>query len=391
MWSKFLLTLSMIGLLVFAIYLEYQKKKLKDNGTGSFVGFLKNPPFMGLCLIFFIALSGAFSIGDAEFWSERVRIRLPFLILPYAMYMMPRLTDRQWKRILDFLLIIIYSSVVWVLGRYFSNREEIVSNMSMGQPMPTPVEHIRYSLLVSWTLLMSVIFVLRQKDISAVWFRIYVANIFVLFVFVHFLAVRSGIVSLYMGLLALGLHQLFYYRNSAKKIMVTIAAGILLVVGSLYFFPTIQEKIEYSVRDIEQWKQGNAKNFSDGERLQSIEAGLKIGQRNLWTGVGTANLKDSVEHYYKENYESTQMSKLPHNQFVWIFASNGLVGLIFFVICIFLPLFYAQNYKDSYLWTFYAVMLSSFMVEATLETAVGTAFSLFFVLLLLRQLPRRTI
>ncbi|MFM7090438.1 MAG: hypothetical protein ACKOZZ_06480, partial [Bacteroidota bacterium] len=71
----------------------------------------------------------------------------------------------------------------------------------------------------------------------------------------------------------------------------------------------------------------------------------------------------------------------PHNQFIMVLASSGIIGLILFCIGFFIPLMYEKNYQDAFTLAVYLSFFASFWVEATFENAMGVAIFLFFILL----------
>jgi len=89
-FSPFLLTVSMLGLLVLGL------TKWDSNNFKQTIGFNKTPftrltqyksyaSFGVLFLYFFIVLFSAWQTdGDWHYWLERIRIKLPFIALPIA-------------------------------------------------------------------------------------------------------------------------------------------------------------------------------------------------------------------------------------------------------------------------------------------------------------------
>jgi len=73
-----------------------------------------------------------------------------------------------------------------------------------------------------------------------------------------------------------------------------------------------------------------------------------------------------------------------NNQFVFVLAGSGILGVVLFLGALLIPLFYRQSYRNDFYLGFYILFLVSFMVEHTLETALGVGiFSSFLLLCLL--------
>jgi O-antigen ligase len=126
----------------------------------------------------------------------------------------------------------------------------------------------------------------------------------------------------------------------------------------------------------------NASGLSDGGRILSIEKGMQLFRENILTGVGIGDLKHAMTKKLEYAPEKPRDFLLPHNQFVFVAAGTGLIGLIVFCYAIFLPLFSSRNLKNILFVCFHIIIISSFFTEATIEEQMGTAFYLLFLLLM---------
>src|SRR6185295_11809303 len=134
----------------------------------------------------------------------------------------------------------------------------------------------------------------------------------------------------------------------------------------------------------------NTTGLSDAARIMSVENGLKIGEKNFLLGVGAGDLQQEANKFYLNFPDITEAKRLPHNQFVWVFASTGIIGLLIFCWGIFFPLFYKRNFANPLFACLYIIVISSFLTEATLEEQIGACFYLVFLLLLYNQLARKS-
>ncbi|MFN7119375.1 MAG: O-antigen ligase family protein, partial [Saprospiraceae bacterium] len=195
----------------------------------------------------------------------------------------------------------------------------------------------------------------------------------------------SGLVALYGGLFVL----IIYYIGTTRRFWK--AAGVCLLLAAMpllaYFaFPSFKAKMGYVQEDLSMQEKDSMQNYSDAGRLASIEMGLEIAKENLIVGVGAGDLRLEVKELYKKLYPKAREIKLPHNQFVWVLAANGIVGFILFSIAFFYPLLYKGNYRHPLFLAFNVIIFSSFLTESTLETALGVALYLFFLLLSLNYI-----
>jgi len=73
---------------------------------------------------------------------------------------------------------------------------------------------------------------------------------------------------------------------------------------------------------------------------------------------------------------------MPHNQFLFVLAGVGILGLSLFLLALLIPLFYRSAYRHPFFLGFYLIFLCAFMVEHTIENAVGVGSFLLFLLLI---------
>jgi O-antigen ligase len=150
--------------------------------------------------------------------------------------------------------------------------------------------------------------------------------------------------------------------------------------------PSLKQKIGYVYYDIDQFLKGKATDqLSDASRLISWKMGMELFKNNPISGVGAGNIRLKMNELYKRDYPTFKKKLTPHNQFIMVLASSGLIGLFLFCIGFFAPLFYGKNYKDPFVLAIYLSFFASFLVEATFENAMGVAIFLFFTLVHLNQ------
>jgi O-antigen ligase len=162
--------------------------------------------------------------------------------------------------------------------------------------------------------------------------------------------------------------------------MVALMAAVPLIAYNT--IPSFKAKVDYSLYD--RWirqQDLSQSEYSDGARVMSLKVGLEIGWEHPLLGVGAGNLRQEVKTRYAVKFEKPIEPKMPHNQFVSVYAGTGFVGLAIFMIAFFFPLFYKKAYRNTMFLSFNIIVLLSFMVENTIENSIGIAFYLFFLLL----------
>ena len=211
-----------------------------------------------------------------------------------------------------------------------------------------------------------------------------------LFILIHFLAVRSGILILYVNLFVF-----FIIRTiRSKKYILGIAfiVGITATPFIAYLsIPTFKEKVQYSILDFKMSKQDKEVAFSDGERLRSYEVGWELFAKGPIGGIGVGDIFKEYEDLYEVKYFIKSPTRLPHNQFLTIAVSTGMVGLLFFLISFIFPFTFQSAYKDPFLLALFILMFLSFLVENTIERQYSVGFYLIFLLLGLNTFSQNTV
>ncbi len=366
----------MIALLALGLIEWDPERKFPIRFNRSFVANLRQfweyRPYLVLSIYFLIVLVGVFGVEDMGYWQERLRLKLPFLLFPLAFAALPPFSRQQYLGLFYFLLLLLSYSAIDVGIHYWQNFESINLTMQQGHPMPTPMSHIRYSLLVALGIMGGLYLGWQNFYWRYPWERYLILGLTgFLFAFLHILSVRSGLFTLYASLL---LFSLIYVWKTGKMIVGALTLIVLLCLPLLayQYVPSFRAKARYAIYDMERYAAGEGANYSDSERLHSLQIGMEIGRAHLFTGVGAGNLRQEMERHYAKQYPDLP-PKMPHNQFVSIFAGSGILGLLAFVFAFFYPLFYRKNYREPLFLILHFIIFLSFLMENTLETSIGIA------------------
>jgi len=388
----------MIALLIlgFVKEIETEEEDIKKYKFNKHLGtkLLNWKEYLAYLVFFFyflIVLFGVWQVeGDYTYLLERLRIKLPFVALPIAFLGLSHFSDREVKGLLYFLLLFISMTGIGISINYLLNFELINEMLSRGKPMPTPRNHIRFSLLVGVTIIGGLYLIKEhyfyKKSIER--YLIIFLTIF-LFLFIHVLSVKSGILCLYV---ALGILCLQYILLSKKYILgLTIMVGLIsLPIVAFKTIPSFQQKLNYMQYDLNKYLSGEGGQYSDSGRITSLKVGWELFVNAPVFGVGSGNIKKEVTHIYQKKYSNYVKPIQPHNQFLFVLAGSGLFGLFFFMIAVFLPLFYSKNYQHFFFLGLYSIFIIALILEHTIENAEGVGIFSFFILLFLNHLHKKT-
>jgi O-antigen ligase len=132
---------------------------------------------------------------------------------------------------------------------------------------------------------------------------------------------------------------------------------------------------------IEAPAQGTAQVYnSTTGRMEIWKESFEVLRSNWLLGTGTGDIKDELvktymSHDFKYGYEK-QLNT--HNEYLQIWVSIGLIGLILILLVHIIPLLQFKNYPDLIFPLFIAVCALNALTEATLETQRGVLFFAFF-------------
>jgi O-antigen ligase len=123
-------------------------------------------------------------------------------------------------------------------------------------------------------------------------------------------------------------------------------------------------------------KTGNPNGHSLTQRFEYWKTATRIIKNNLLFGVGTGDLGLAFqEEYNKSNSVLEQRWRLrSHNQYLSIAVGMGIIGLLWFLLTLFYPMF-KLNMQSNFLYlSFFVIAIVSFLTEDTLETQAGVTF-----------------
>jgi len=349
--------------------------------------FLRNKSFLFPTLVFFIFLISGLWSDNLDYFIEKMQVKLPFLLLPYAFFTAPQMTKRKIYSFLAFFLVLISLLSMYSLFNFALHYRELTARYLEAKTLEVPFNHIRFSLMLSFSTLVSFYFYREKLRLFVKWEpRFYLGISLFLFVFLHILSVRSGILSFYLGAAWM---LILFIKQSRHRKKASLLLFLLLGIPILAYFsvPTFHNKMEYMRHDLMQYQSGHdISHFSDSRRLTSWKAGIAVGKHSPLTGAGYGDFKEEVYRYYAEHLPDYDPNSyiIPHHQLILTFAATGLIGLILFIAFLLYPVYHNRAYRFYPFALINIIIWSSFMVESTLEIQIGTAFFLLFFLLTLK-------
>ncbi len=344
-----------------------------------FPAFFRSSLFWGLVGLYLFLVASAPMTYDWSYYLERLRIKIPLLVLPIAWagipfwYATTGWGSALWRRRL--LVGFVSLTLAGVLVYYGLHYAEVNGMIYRGQAMPVPRgNHIRFSLMVA---LASTAALDARWRFGSRWLPLVGA---LLLVGLHVLAVRSGIVAGYAGwAVVIGGRALA--RGNYRLLTAAAVALIVLPLAAYWAVPSFHTKMNYMRYELLQRDpQQDELEFSDEGRLTSVRFGLDLWREHPVFGVGPGNLLAASDSLYAVRIPGMK-GKRPHNQFVSALAGGGMVGFAVTVICFLAIGFGGRQRRDPLFVAVWTIFFLSCLVENTLETSVGVSLFVFFLLL----------
>lgn len=331
----------------------------------------------------FLLVSGLYS-EELGPWYDDLRVESIAIFLPLAA-LSARTIPTRYIYFLQTLFI--SSSVVaccYTVFLYFQRPEVILEGIGRGHHMPSFIDPIRFSLIVSFATLMSFVMFYKKKSILHAGERYFYLGISIFFfIFLHFFSVRTGIVTTYAGFLLLLIYTMVKDFKNFHLILILLI--IALPIMAYTFFPSFKTKVNYMLWDWGKYDTEKAGNYSDSNRLISYELGLKIYEQAPFIGHGSGDFEILVDKYYHQYYPHIEKTLRPHNQFLSIAIETGVFSLIIFIYSLLFPIARGR-WKSNILFPLLtAQVILSCLVENTLDNSVGLTFYLFWTCIYLLE------
>lgn len=377
--SKALLSIGMIGFCVTAAFHWYKRSDKSASGLRI---------YLFPVIILLLGLFSGLNSGNLELWSGFIMKKLPFLFLPLAFFSVKdHVSKRYYEYLMGFVYLICIVSL-GVLGNYLMNFDDLNTAIGKGQAITTPIDHTEYSIFVAFAAIVSMFVFLEKKKVVSMGTKStqLLISIF-LILFLHILAVRSGLAVLYITAFLVGCY--YCIREKKYKVFAGLMVSMLLFpLVAIKTIPSLKKKLGYVNWDITQYKKGVGLNYSDSERIYSLRAGFDIFKEAPLVGVGLGDMKQKCSEKYI-SYIGKSLKHYPHNQYLFTLASVGIIGFLISMIALLGPLYLLREPFDPYFMTLHGVIFVSALAENTLERTFSIGFYLFFVLTSICFLTRR--
>lgn len=367
--------LKSIGIISVCVSILFTDTTIKKSAL-----LLKNTLYISVFSIACIYIFSVFRSADYATYWNLINSKIAYLFFPFAIYNftppMQFWRTCLWIAISAALFQSAYS--LYFLLSY--STATITALYSTGKVIDTfKIHHVQISVLFSLLFLLLLNLSIKENENKKlkIIYGIIAATIFIM---LHILAVRSGIVLSYFFIL----FYLILSINKLTKRQFTLAiiggvVGITLI-GTL---KTVQQRINYLKYDYQQYlsKKNTAIDYTDSRRLISIGVGVEIIRENKWLGCGLGNIKETCASIYRKQYPTLAKDYyfLPHSQYVFFIACFGIpLGLLVCLLFMY-PAMYFLKQKQQVLFISYLGLLLFAFWDAWFGTLFGNCLYLLFI------------
>jgi O-antigen ligase len=366
---------------------------LKPGILNTFKDFLKDKKLLYISLIFFLYMISGLYSTDMGYYMEKMNLKLPFLFMPLGFATLKEMPKKYFLHVLLVFVLMVFFVSVGSTINFILNYTAIIENYKSAKVIPIlfEINHVRYSLMMvlaifsAFYLFYNKYFIFNIKTERTLFL---IMGIFI-FLFLHLLSVRSGLLAFYLSLFVMIVSYIFTkkkYKNGILLLVLLIVTPLLMYIA----LPTIRNKVDYMVIDISKFMkvkdkniERNVNNYSDTNRLVSIKLGIELGNQSPLIGLGLGDVQNEIFRAYEVNYPKVRQERrlIPHNQFVYVYMAVGGIGLLLFCFFSFYPFLSKSSYSGFLFLTHNTIFISSYISEATLENQLGVCLFITFYLI----------
>ena len=378
-----------ISLLALALVALLSRKRtfpyvqLADETRSRWRGLLRRPDYYLPGVLMCAYALGMLWCADTAFLQRRVQLSAQAFGIPLIFYLLAvpiaRHKERLWIAFGTFAAVL--GATVALYTRY--NLGAVLVALGYGRVVPTPIGHVRFAMLLAvaavalaWVLASNL---LHRGQRPRWWVWISGGLLLTLVAALHVIAVRTGLVMLYLGGGLLLLRLVIWHFSWRQTV---IAGGLFLASfgGLALTSPTLVRKLQFTAWDLDQFGEAGATEYSDVVRITSMRIGWTIVKDSPWLGASRVGLRQRMEREYVAAGFEPQ-PQMPHNQWLFSWASVGVLGFLGVTAVLVAPAFRQNWYRQPLVAEMVGMVAVICVVEVPFESDVGIGLCMLAVYL----------
>jgi O-antigen ligase len=352
---------------------------------------IKQSPELVAMLAFFLLIPLSFYHTETRLLFKQMHRYAVFFLIPLAFWILPPLRPKQrYSLLAGFILL----TTVFVLGtaiyyfQHFEEQNKLINQGVSPQTIDTifgiyfgGIFHIHFGMMIA----MGIFFALNLSRSNVVlWHKtekyLLLACAIILFLGLHVLAYRTGALVFYITLLLTAFVFIFLKRKFL------LGFGLIVILGLAPYvafktLPSVQNQVGVTFYDIDHYRNNqNINDFSISKRLAAWETAAEIAKNNWFAGVGPANVEEALQWQYgNKNFNLKPENRVMiHNQYLHVFVSSGIIGLLVFLFLIFSPVRQLWKRQDFNGAVFLCVFATGMLVDTLFELQHSRYMFVFF-------------
>ncbi len=261
------------------------------------------------------------------------------------------------------------AGILYSLFYFFQDSHSILEGIGKGQSLPTLMDedHIRFGIFLCAGL--TLLLYTKQSTPALKWILCIVLAIFILF-----LSVRTAWI---MALVIIAVYTFGKYHTAIRKnptrAILILGLFILSVWLAYTSFPSIQQKIAYTIYDWQQIRQGSFyPEYSDATRWAVNHAAWQAIEQGNGVNVGWNGITETITVHFGNIYPGNKTNfHWPFNQYLFWWIGAGLGGMLLFSAWLLYPLLWGIQKRNYALAGWSLAIAISCMVESNLAFQFG--------------------
>ncbi len=345
----------------------------------AFVKFLKQPMFITW---YVFVLMQCMSLLWSNDWSEgwlRIVVKLPLLFFPLGILPLLKIKKTHFVFFSFLILGLLLVGCSWSYLQFAKSNLNITAFYHQAGVLRTPFDdsHIFFS----FALAIGILMIVRLWPLLQQWLRITsLAIAFCLIGFLFFLSAKTGLLTLFIGMLVLLIADAIRQKKYLLLLFGTIVISLTFSIA-YHHIPSFRARVEYVLYDYDQYSKHNfLHGLSDGNRVRSILVVSPILKNNWLFGIGIGDVKNETMRSYAEQFPNMlDFDKiLPSSQLVLSILSAGIVGLISLLAMAIVPFFHSQAKRSSSWLALCFVLPFVWIYEIPFEGQIGVLLFVFY-------------
>ncbi len=337
-----------------------------------------------LPLLYSLYVVGLLWTSNFKYAGLDLQIKMTFLLLPFVIGTL-NFSNEQIKKVLYGFVGGTFIAAVYLLLKAYLVFEETNDALSFFYAaLTSPLMHPTYfGMYVN----LSILILLAQLgksyfDVKHVVLEFGLLFFILIAILIEARTAQAATLITVVGMIGYNLVK----KNYSTPSIILLLFLTFFTFGANRYLTSINNRYDLVVSAIESKSQTDQKKQYDSTtgRIEIWKLAGGLIKENILFGTGTGDVRDElVKTYYANDFEYGYAKKLnAHNQFLQIWATVGIIGLLLFLLALLLPLLKFNSYPQLIYPSFVLLMALNALTESTLEVQRGVLFFAFFYSLL---------